>query len=143
MSTPVQTILTTSDVNRIRELLSAEIPVQAETARAILKETLSRARIVKPEAVPADVVTLDSRFVFRDEDSGRDRDGWLVSPSHADAATNRMSVLSPLGAVLFGARVGDSVTWRLPRGGERLVTVTAVLQQPGGFAQEPEQEKWA
>ncbi len=138
MTTPVQTFLTSSDVNRIRELLSAELTAQAETARTILKETLARARIVKPEAVPADVVTLDCRFVFRDEDSGRDRDGWLVGPAEADAATNRMSVLSPLGAVLFGARVGDSVTWRLPRGGERLVTVTAVLQQPRGFPQEQE-----
>jgi regulator of nucleoside diphosphate kinase len=138
MSTPapVQLLLTTTDVNRIRELLSAELPEQAETARTILQETLARARLVKPEALPEDVVTLDSRFVFRDEDSGRDRDGWLVCPAEADAATSRMSVLSPLGAVLFGARVGDSVVWKLPRGGERLVTVTSVLFQPRGVENE-------
>ncbi len=129
MSTPAQLILSSSDVNRVREILSVEPSDSADPVRRMLQDTLSRARIVQPDALPADVVTLDSRFVFRDEDSGRDRDCWLVSPAEADASTNRMSVLSSLGATLFGARVGDSLVWRLPRGGERLVTVTSVLQQ--------------
>lgn len=74
-----------------------------------LREALEQARIVAPEEVPSDVVTLDSDVRVRNSKTGIARDYTLVCASQADMSGGQLSVLGSLGAVLLGHRQGDEV----------------------------------
>jgi transcription elongation GreA/GreB family factor len=64
----------------------------------------------------------------RDLDSGREAVHTIVSRSESDPAAGRLSIDSPLGRALTGARVGDEVTFETPRGQRRLELVA--ITQP-------------
>lgn len=71
-----------------------------------LYRDLMRANIISASKLPADTVMINSQVLLSldgDEDEVR-----LVNPSEADAVKNTISVLSPLGASIFGYREGDS-----------------------------------
>jgi regulator of nucleoside diphosphate kinase len=95
-----------------------------------LREEIERAEIVEPDAVPRDVVTMNSVVRFLDEDSGRENEVKLVFPGHADVEANRISVLAPIGSALLGLSVGNSIDWPLPQGRTRRLRVVAVTYQP-------------
>ena len=57
---------------------------------------------------------------MRDLDSGREAQHTIVSAAESDPASGRLSIDSPLGRALTGARVGDAVTFDAPRGQRRL-----------------------
>jgi regulator of nucleoside diphosphate kinase len=90
---------------------------------------LDAARIVPAKDVPSDIVTMNSRVVIADAGGANSRAVRLVYPEEADPARGDISVLSPLGNALLGARTGDSVTVRTPAG-SRVVRVTAIEFQP-------------
>jgi len=72
-----------------------------------LDEELSRARVVKQADISPDIVTMNSRSVFRFVDTNEERDVTLVYPDQADVDTGRISVLAPIGAALLGLSVGQ------------------------------------
>ncbi len=82
-----------------------------------------------PTDVPENVITMDSRFVVRDERNNTKATFTLVYPEEADPERGRVSVLSPPGMALLGACVGDNVQWFAD---EKLksVVVTELLHQP-------------
>lgn len=81
-----------------------------------LRKALEQARIIAPEEVPADVVTLDSHVRIRNSKTGIARDYILVCASQADmSGRGQLSVLGTLGAGLLGHRQGDEV--ELPMSG--------------------------
>jgi regulator of nucleoside diphosphate kinase len=94
-----------------------------------LNEEIDRAEIVKPEEVPRDVITMNSKFRLRDLETGEEVVYTLVFPGKADAANGKISVLAPVGTAVLGYRVGDVVEWRVP-GGMRRFKVERVLYQP-------------
>ncbi|WP_440997891.1 GreA/GreB family elongation factor [Arhodomonas sp. SL1] len=59
------------------------------------------------DAIPADVVTMNSRVRIASLSSGKEFDCTLVFPHRADSEAKQISVLAPLGVALFGARVGE------------------------------------
>src|SRR3712207_4804463 len=93
-----------------------------ETKIARLRDQLLRAEIVE---VPANRATagLGSRLGLVDRDSGRELSYTLASSVDADAAAGRLSIDSPVGRVLVGARVGDVVEVPTPRGTRTLEVV--------------------
>ena len=108
--------ITTADLARLRPVLDMYDTPAVEQ----LDVELHRARIVAPEDVPADVVTMNSEVEYEDLDSGVRRTVHLVYPSDAEAGTDRISVLAPIGSALLGLRVGQTITWRMPRGDKRI-----------------------
>jgi len=96
---------------------------------------LDVARVVDPLTMTADVVTMRSRVRLRDA-GGTERVVTLVYPSEADAAVGLVSVLTPLGLALLGARLGQWLAWR--EGAQlRSASVAELLYQPeaaGDFA---------
>ena len=84
---------------------------------------------VLPAEVPEDVVTMDSRFVVRDVRANTPATFTLVFPDEADPDRGKVSVLSPAGMCLLGARVGQSVRWYAD-GNLRAVTVERLAFQP-------------
>lgn len=94
-----------------------------------LDEELGRAEIVEPEAVPRDVITMNSRFRLSDLETGEEKIYTLVFPGSADSSDGKISILAPLGTAVLGYRVGDIVEWKMP-GGFRRFIIKSLLYQP-------------
>jgi regulator of nucleoside diphosphate kinase len=97
---------------------------------AELQGELDRAVVVSSEAVPPDVVTMNSRVVYSDETSGVQRVVTIVFPGDADASDGKVSVLSPIGTALLGLSVGQAIDWDFPDGSRRRLRVDGVVHQP-------------
>lgn len=126
-----QIVVTEADRRRLEVLLASEF-AKAIGPRVHLDDLLrelDRAQIVAPDEVPHDVVTMDSRIVVHDVDTGEDETYTLVYPSDADIASGRLSILAPIGTAILGQHVGDVVRWRVP-GGFRRLEIKAILYQP-------------
>ena len=93
----------------------------------LLGEELERAVEVEPDAVPADVVTLNSSVRVTDLENGAAMDYTIVMPGEANYEAGRISVLAPLGTALLGYRQGDEVEWEMP-GGIRRLRIERVIQ---------------
>ena len=102
-----------------------------ETKILRLRERLLRAQIHTGET-GGDTVGFGSRVTVVDESSGRELTYTLVAKVSADAAAGRLSIDSPVGRSLIGARVGDVVSVSTPKGDRRLaVTAVGPLSGPG------------
>jgi regulator of nucleoside diphosphate kinase len=124
--------LTANDHRRIASLLSQSVGSADPRFRADLgrlNTDLEVATVVEPEAIPADVITINSRVVVEDLDDG-DEETWLLTlPNEASVSNQRLSVLSPLGTALLGAREGEVVKWESREASGR-VRVMQILFQP-------------
>ncbi|HEY6815295.1 MAG TPA: nucleoside diphosphate kinase regulator [Croceibacterium sp.] len=100
----------------------------APNSASLLLEELSRAEFCAPGSLPADVVTMHSRVVFRDEGTGEEHAVELVFPRAADVALGRVSVLTPVGAALIGLRRGSAIDWPNRLGAVRRLRIVEVIQ---------------
>ncbi|MDF7758824.1 nucleoside diphosphate kinase regulator [Kosakonia cowanii] len=122
-------IINERDAERLDRLL--EQPAHASLAIAdALNEELDRANMCAPDAMPHDVVTMNSRVKFRELKSGETRVRTLVYPAQMTDSATQLSVLAPVGAALLGLRVGDSIHWTLPGGTTTDLEVLELLYQP-------------
>jgi transcription elongation factor GreA len=78
---------------------------------------------VRDAPAPTDVVGFGSRVEVEDVSSGRRQVYTLVSAPEADPGAGRVSIASPVGRALEGARPGDTVSVPTPRGDRRLKVV--------------------
>lgn len=121
--------VTVKDMDRLGRLVLAAISdaPDLEPLRALDRE-LDRAQAVRPEQVPPDVVTMNSKLRMTDLTTGQERVVTLVYPDDGNGA-DRISILSPLGTALLGYRVGDEIRWQMPSG-DLHVRVEELLYQP-------------
>jgi regulator of nucleoside diphosphate kinase len=94
-----------------------------------LEDELNRGIVVSPKEVPENVITMNSRVLMRDVESGNDMTLWLVFPDKVDAVKNPVSILSPLGTAMIGYKVGDVFEWESPSGTKK-IEVLDILYQP-------------
>lgn len=123
-------IVTRLDLERLHHLLESHATDRDQQAVAFLDAELARARIVDPSEVPANVVTMNSRFRYIDRSTGESRMVTLVYPTNADPRAGRLSVLAPVGCALLGLSVGQSIEWPLPHGQVRSFGIAEILYQP-------------
>ena len=125
------TAVTDADLTRlesmIRSLRTVGEPFRGQVNE--LREHVRRARLVRAKEVEPDVVTMNSRVRVRDVESGRVETFTLAYHGEAGMFGDRLTVLSPLGIRVLGARVGDILEWDVPHGVRRLV-VERILYQP-------------
>jgi len=95
-----------------------------------LKSELKLADLVEGSDVPPDVITMYSRVLVQDLETGRNNIYVLVFPNEADLSLNKVSVLAPFGTALLGQRTGDVIAWKMPGGKKGLFVVRSVLYQP-------------
>lgn len=122
--------ITRQDLERLRALIDTVNDGPQGASVELLELELERAEIVDPSQLPANVVSMRSRVVFEEEDTGRRREATLVYPHEADLATHRISVLAPIGMALIGLAVGNSIVWPLPAGRHVRLKIVSVLYQP-------------
>jgi regulator of nucleoside diphosphate kinase len=115
--------LTQRDFDRLSDL--ADAYAAAGRPLAALEEELSRAEILRDDAAPRDIVTIDATVEYEDEDGTR-RAVTLVLPQEADIDRQRVSVTTPVGSALLGLSVGQTIDWTLPDGRRRRYRVLAV-----------------
>ena len=139
MATNEMIWLTERDYNRLKHLMG-ELTRQSRGMQAgleTLEEILDSARVVHPEKVPENVVTMNSRVLFEDVRTGESGTVTIVYPADADPSSNKISVLSPVGAALLGESEDTEVELPLPHGQTRRIRIMSVLYQPeaqGDFA---------
>ncbi len=91
-----------------------------------LSDELKNAQIVDEENMPNDVIRFNSKIMVYSE-TGWEKTLQLVIPSEKDAKQTKISVLTPMGAALFGYSEGDTVVWNFPTG-EQKIKIVAVTQ---------------
>jgi regulator of nucleoside diphosphate kinase len=121
--------ITATDYARLEKLIeTARRGAQASYIQDLEAE-LAHARIVPEAEIPQDVVTMHSRVLLVDLETGERLECTLVFPHQADTSRQRISVLAPIGTAMLGYRSGDSFTWQVPRGPRRM-EIRRVLYQP-------------
>jgi regulator of nucleoside diphosphate kinase len=123
-------IITEQDSDRLARLLDVLSPAQ-RAASGALEGELARAEVVASAELPRDVVSMNSRVVFEDVETGRRSSALLVYP-HDVARSNggAISVLAPVGSALLGLRAGQSIDWPMPSGKVKRYLVLEVVREP-------------
>lgn len=125
-----EVVITVANFQRLKELIRAARSSWPYGAYVnALERELRRARIVPPDHVPSDAVTMNSRVRLRDVDIDERAIYTVVYPQHTDGDEDKLSVLSPLATAILGNRVGDMVRCPVPSG-TRTVKIERIFYQP-------------
>jgi regulator of nucleoside diphosphate kinase len=106
--------ITAADRQKLQELLESDICL-AYAASGVCSDLalkLDIACAADADAITSDVVTMNSTVVLADVRWGHLKVVRLVYPRNA-SGEGFVSILSPLGVALLGARVGETVQTRL------------------------------
>jgi transcription elongation factor GreA len=94
-----------------------------ETKILRIREQLLAAEVREVET-QTDMVGFGSKVEVEDADSGKRTSYTLVSAPEASPGEGKLSIDSPVGKALVGARVGDERALETPRGTRRLKIVS-------------------
>ncbi|WP_246685855.1 nucleoside diphosphate kinase regulator [Mesorhizobium sp. B2-4-6] len=119
-------LVSAADHERLSSLARAFLNRTPDMAEDLLAE-MDRARVATEAGMPADVVRMGSTVTLQDPE-GSLQTVTLVYPAEADIAERRISVLTPLGTALIGARAGRRVSWRSRDSRVLSATIDAVEQ---------------
>ncbi|OPX56617.1 regulator of nucleoside diphosphate kinase [Oceanospirillum multiglobuliferum] len=122
-------VLSSLDSERLYSLIDS-LPKNSVSGIEELEEELSRAKIVEPKEIPANIVTMNSTVRFFVESSQKEFELTLVYPKNADSNGKTISILAPVGSALLGLSVGDQIEWPKPGGGFLKVKITEITYQP-------------
>lgn len=122
-------VVSSLDMERLEALIDSLPAAQADNCAALLDE-LARAELVEPDAMPPDVVSMNSRVRFILDDAAEPIEMTLAYPKDVNGAADKLSVLTPIGNALLGLKAGDSIAWTRPDGAPCQVRVTEVVYQP-------------
>ncbi len=112
--------------------LVGSLALQAEhnqpVVAAMLLAEIERAELHDAQSLPDNVVTLGSEVDFIDEKTHQLRTVRLVMPAEANIALGQISILTPVGAGLYGLMAGQSIVWPDLEGRDRRIKILAVKQ---------------
>jgi len=127
MSSQPAIIVSSLDMDRIEALIEKMPRVTPEVEK--LENELDRATIVAPEAMPDNVVTMNSTVRFKFIGDNKVFEKTLVYP-HDLTNDEQVSIFAPVGSALLGLAVGQSLNWPMPNSQSRTVEILEVLYQP-------------
>jgi regulator of nucleoside diphosphate kinase len=108
--------------------LALQVEHRDPVVAAMLLEEIERAELHEPETLPKTAVTLGSEVDFIDERTHQMRTVELVLPVAANIAQGRISILTPMGAALYGLAAGQSIDWPDLDGHSRRIRIVRVRQ---------------
>ena len=85
-----------------------------------LQKVLEHSRVITPDVLPKDRVSLLSRVEFTNLASDARMIFQIVSPHEMDLEAGKISLKSPIGAALMGKKVGEIAEAQVPAGTLRL-----------------------
>jgi len=95
-----------------------------------LAAELKKAVVVDSRCIATDIVTMNSRVRFEDQNTGERRQVTIVFPHEANASTRSISVLTSVGTALLGLAVGHSIVCPFPDGTQHRLRVLDIISQP-------------
>ena len=129
MSVKPKITISTLDSERLERLLDS-MPDADFPGRDELEAELMRADIVSPDALPDNVVSMNSTVRFRVQSTDTEFEMTLVYPKDLDGSGTKISVLAPVGSALLGLASGDEIEWPKPGGSVLRVRIEEVTYQP-------------
>lgn len=100
-------------------------PVEVE---GLLKE-LDGAKLVDPQEIPSDVVTMNSIVKLSFLDSKKQIQFQIVYPDQANLKEKKISILSPIATALIGYKIADEIEWLVPAGLTK-IRIDEIVYQP-------------
>ena len=96
--------------------------IQGKTISRIrfLQKILEHSRVIDPDVLPKDRVSLLSRVEFTNLATNTRMTFEIVSPHEMDLEAGKISLKSPIGAALMGKKVGEIAEAQVPSGTLRL-----------------------
>ena len=85
-----------------------------------LQKILEHSRVINPDALPKDRVSLLSTVEFTNLATNTRMKFEIVSPHEMDLEAGKISLNSPIGAALMGKKVGEIAEAKVPSGTLRL-----------------------
>ena len=124
--------LTDLDAARLERSLIEQLRESPDPAQgtAELEALLDAAAVVPSATIDPNIVTMNSTVVLEEQPAGRRMTVTLVYPKDSDPERSQVSVLSPVGRALIGARVGDTVRIVVPGNASRELRVAEMQYQP-------------
>lgn len=107
--------------------------ITEEEAQALAGE-LEKAKIVEPQEIPDDVITMNSKVKITFVKSNKQIELKIVYPHEADINQNLISIFSPIAAALIGYKVGDTIDWIVPSG-PTSIKIDEIIYQPEAAGQ--------
>lgn len=119
------------DFDRLNEAINIarEVGEGRNIVLGRLRKTLKEAKVMPPEKMPKNIVTMNSAGKILWLDTREVRLFWLGFPNALDHDGNKVSIFSSLGIALLGSRVGEDAAQEVPTG-HRLFKVVKLLYQP-------------
>ncbi|MFX4261998.1 nucleoside diphosphate kinase regulator [Pelotomaculum propionicicum] len=126
-----QIFITEKDRIRLQKLINEakEFHPGSKEYLINLEQELNRAQLVDSKNIPHDVITMNSKVLLKDLDSGEEMIYTLVYPHEANLLENKISVLAPVGTAIIGLREKDIIDWEIPDGIIKL-KAEKILYQP-------------
>ena len=93
---------------------------------AEIDSKLATAEIIDPEKLSGDKVVFAATVTVLDLDTDEEATYQIVGTDEVDAKIGRISYTAPVARALIGKHVGDTVTVRLPRKGEKEYEIVRV-----------------
>lgn len=110
-----------SDAKQFKSITSNE-------AENLLKE-LDSAKIMEPESIPSNVVTMNSIAKVTFLSNNMQVQFQIVYPDQANLKENKISIFSPIATSLIGYKVNDEIEWLVP-GGLTKIRIDEIIYQP-------------
>ena len=122
--------ITKFDQERLMQLLRDAGSTQYRGSHYLkrLKQELERAKVVLPQEIPPDVITMNSKVKLQDTETSEEETYTLVFPEDADVQQGKISILAPIGTAMLGYRVGDIFEWEVPAGTRKLLVKSIIFQ---------------
>jgi regulator of nucleoside diphosphate kinase len=110
-----------NDAKQFKSITNAE-------AEKLMQE-LDSAQIVEPEAIPSNVVTMNSIVRLSFLNNNKQVQFQIVYPDQANFKENKISIFSPIATALIGYKVGDEIEWIVPAGLTN-IRIDEIIYQP-------------
>jgi len=110
-----------ADAKQFRSISNTE-------AEKLLTE-LDSAEILEPQAIPSNVVTMNSIVKLSFLNSNKQVQFQIVYPDKAKFKENKISIFSPIATALIGYKIGDEIEWVVPAGLTK-IRIDEIVYQP-------------
>lgn len=124
-------IINRLDYARIKKCINdaKQFKSVSETEAEKLMKELNSAKIVEPEAIPSNVVTMNSIVKLSFLNNNKQVQFQIVYPDKANIKENKISIFSPIATALIGYRIADEIEWIVPAGLTK-IRIDDIIYQP-------------
>jgi regulator of nucleoside diphosphate kinase len=120
--------ITGQDLSQLDNLVS-NLSRKTTPTLTFLRDELDRARLVNEAEVALPFVRIGSHVAFKDE-GGKTYNLTLALPGEMSDDSERISILTPVGAALLGLSEGQSIAYRTRDNRIKTITVLEVAESP-------------